>query len=388
MINPRSYGKKVRALRFLPALGLFLCFSTVAFGADNIRGSAHNESRRQPAAGDEVILVRLDGGIQEEARAKTDGQGDFTFHLEYPGKPYAVQVVHHGVAYEQLASASNAVSIQVFDVAPHVKGVTGSIEILRAESDGNLLHVSDMYEIRNQSNPPLTRAGERTFEVYLPASAKISSVWAAGPVNIGVFISAVPIKGEPGHYAVSFPLRPGATKFAFDYDLAYDGHAAFRTKHAYPLRQFAVMIPSGMKFSSRSASFELLDTSSAHSQVRAANQLAAGEGPRFEISGIGKFPSLGGGSKARPQSRFTVVPGNTAPTADRAALPPLTHIGLGPKQVQPPSQSPIIDAMILILLAACALLLWRARKARIVSAAQTVAPQSRPGNNRQPDLKL
>lgn len=375
MINLRSYGKRVCTLSS-PVLGLLLCFSTVALRADDIRGSARNESRSQPAAGDEVILVRLDGGMQEEARAKTNGRGEFTFHLKYPGKPYVVQVVHQGVAYERPASASDVVSIQVFDVVPHVQGVTGSIEIFRAETNGNLLHVSDMYEIKNQSNPPLTRAGEHTFEVYLPANAKISSVWAAGPANIGVFISAVPISGEPGHYAVSFPLRPGATKFAFVYNVAYDGHAAFRTKHAYPLRQFAVMIPPGMKFSSHSASFELLDTSRAHYQVRAANQLAAGQGPSFEISGTGKLPSPADEVKARPQSRFTVVPSATASTGGRAPLPPLTEIGLGSKQIQPPSQSPIIDAIILILLAVCTLLVWRARNS---STAQIEPHQAHEG---------
>jgi len=70
-----------------------------------------------------------------------------------------------------------------------------------------LLHVSDMVEIKNESSPPLTEAGERTFEVYLPANAKIDSVLAAGPGEMGVMISAVPVPDEPGHYAVNFPLR-------------------------------------------------------------------------------------------------------------------------------------------------------------------------------------
>ena len=148
----------------------------------------------------------------------------------------------------------------------------------------------------------MTQAGERTFEVYLPANAKIDSVLAAGPGKIGVIISVVPVPGEPGHYAVSFPLRPGATKFAFNYDLPYDGHAVFQTRRAYPLQQMAVMIPLTRKFSSRSPPFEVLATGNSNYQVQAAKQLEAGEGPGFEVSGTGALPPLEDQAKSQGRS--------------------------------------------------------------------------------------
>jgi hypothetical protein len=289
-------------------------------------------------------------------------------------------VVHQGVSYDQEASAGDALSIQVFDAARRVRGVTGSIEILRTGTNGNLLHVSDLVEIRNESSPPLTQAGERTFEVYLPAKAKISSVLAAGPAKIAVMISAAPVPGEPGHYTVSFPLRPGATKFAFNYDLPYDGHAAFQTKHAYPLQQLAVMIPPTMKFSSGSPAFKILATSNSRYQVRAANQLKAGEGPGFEVSGTGALPPLGDQAKSQARSHSPVPPSPTLSAPVRAALPSLASIDSRSKQTQPPSQSLVLDGMTSILLAACALLVWRARKARNFSAAQTVCTSNPVGS--------
>src|SRR5260370_38528358 len=101
--------------------------------------------------------------MQEEARATTDAQGVFTLTVQYPDKPYLVRVVHQGVSYDQQASAGDALSIQVFDAARRVQGVTGSIEILRTGTTGNLRHVSDLYDIRNESSPPLTQAGAATF---------------------------------------------------------------------------------------------------------------------------------------------------------------------------------------------------------------------------------
>ena len=339
--------------KLLPVLALLACCSTAALGANNITGSVRNQSRGEPAAGDKVILVQLDRAMQEEARAKTDAHGAFTLNVQYPGKPYLVRVFHQGVSYDQQGFAGQALSIQVFDAATHVRSITGTIEILRARTNGNLLHVSDMVAIKNESSPPLTQAGERTFEVYLPANAKIDSVLAAGPGKMGVMIAATPVPGELGHYTVSFPLRPGATQFAFNYDLPYDGHATSQTRYAYPLQQLAVMIPPTLKFSSRSPAFEILATGNGGYQVQAANQLQAGEGPEFEVSGTGVLPPLGDQAKTRP-----------------------------------PSQSLVLGGVTFVLLAACALLVWRARKARSFSAAHSIAPRAGHDNRPQPDCKL
>ncbi len=388
MMNLLHCAKGFCMRRLLSVLALLACFSTTAMAASQITGSVRNQSRGEPAAGDQVILVRLEREMQEEARAKTDAHGAFTLPVQYPDKPYLVRVIHQGVSYDQPASAGDALSIEVFDAARRVRRVTGSIEILCTGTNGNLLHVSDMYEIRNESSPPLTQAGERTFEVYLPAKAKISSVLAAGPGNIGVMISAAPVSGESGHYAVSFPLRPGATKFAFNYDLPYDGHAAFQTRHAYPLQQLAVMIPPTMKFSSRSPAFEILATGNSRYQVQAANQLKAGEGPGFEVSGTGALPPLGDQAKSQARSHSPAPPSPTLPAPRRAALPSLARIDSRWKQARPASQSLLLGGMTAVLLAASALLVWRARKARNFSAAQTVAPRVRQRNRPHSDRRL
>jgi hypothetical protein len=388
MMDHRLCAKRLCMRGFLAALALLVCLSTAARGATNITGSVRNQSRGEPAAGDDVMLTRLDKGMQEKARAKTDSQGAFNLNVQYPDKPYLVRVFHQGVSYDHQASVGQTLIIQVFDAATHVQGITGTIEILRTGTVANLLHVSDMVEIKNESSPPLTQAGERTFEVYLPANAKIDSVLAAGPGEMGVMISVAPVPGEPGHYAVNFPLRPGATKFAFNYDLPYRGHAAFQTRHAYPLKQMAVMIPPTMKFSSRSPAFKILPVGNSRYQVQAADHLQAGEGPGFEISGTGALPSLGDQAKSQARSQSPAVPNGVESVPDRGALPSLANIDTRLKQTQPPSQSFALGGVTSILFAACVLLVWRARKARSFSAAQTVAPRPRQGNRPQPDWKL
>jgi hypothetical protein len=283
-------------------------------------------------------------------------------------------VVHEAVSYDQRAYAGDDLSIQVFDAAPRVPRVSASIEILRAGTKGNLLHVTDMYELKNESSPPVTEAGGQTFEVYVPANAKMDSVLAAGPAKIAVLIPANPVPGEPGHYTVSFPLRPGETKFAFNYDLPYEGHAVFETRLAYPLQQLAVMIPPSMKFSSRSSAFALLPTGRSDYQVQAANQLKAGEGPGFEVSGTGVLPPFGDQTKS--QAGTLTTPRPTTPDSDRALWSSFGHVDPQLQQTYSRSQSLVLGGLTAVLLGVCALLVWRARKTRRTYAVKATAPRA------------
>jgi hypothetical protein len=325
-----SIGAKQFSRReIILGIGLIAVCCTAASAADSITGVVRNQTRGQFAAGAEVILLRSiqpgpaqpgvdqsapQRSIQEEARTHTDAQGSFTFDIKYPNQPHIVRVVHRGVDYDQRASVGTAVFVNVFDAVPIVQGVTASIEIIRIGAQGNHLHVSDMIEIKNDSSPPLTQASERTYETYLPPRAKLDSVLAAGPGKIALLISAKPVPGEPMLYAVNFPLQPGATKFAFNYDLPYVGHAAFRVKNKYPLQQMAVMIPPTMKFASPSAAFHILRIGNDRYQVEAANLVRAGEVLAFEISGIGALPALPpqAQSQPRPPAAAPSIAGSSA----------------------------------------------------------------------------
>jgi hypothetical protein len=309
-----TVAAKQLCVAIVPCAAILLCAVQTSFAADLITGSARNATRAQPAAGDEVVLVRPGRSPHEEARVKIDAQGGFTFDVKDPGHPYIVRVIHQGVNYDRQVTGGGAISIDVFDVTAKATGVTGSIEILRAGTRGNALHVSDMIEIRNSSNPPVTEAGPRSFEVYLPADATIDSVLAAGPENVASRIAAEPVNGEPGHYAVNFPLRPGATKFAFNYDVPYHGHARLRANRVYPFQQFAVMIPPTMTFTARSSAFQPLRVGNSAYHVEAAENVKAGAGLEFEISGAGAIPEM------QAQSRTLSNAPAAAPTAPAPAV--------------------------------------------------------------------
>jgi hypothetical protein len=246
------------------------------------------------------------------------------------------------------------------EITASVRDITGTIEILRVTANGSKLHVSDMYEIKNESHPPRTLAGERTFEVYLPPDAKIDSVLAAGPGEVPSMISAQPVPGEPGHYALNFPLRPGATKFAFNYDVLYSGRVAFQTRRAYPVQQLAVMIPSAMKFSSSSLAFETLAAGNKNFQVHTVNRLNAGEGLEFEISGTGAPPALESQSKSSVGSQSPAALRPTAPARARITLHSPARFDSRFQQSPSSSQLVVLLALTGALVAGCIFLAWHA----------------------------
>lgn len=303
----------ISPVRLAPIFVVSMLLAPASYSAPDttrITGIVRNATTGQLAAGDDVLLLRPDLNsaqspdqrMTEAARAKTDSQGAFSFDAKAPATSCLIRVVHQGVNYDQPCSPAKTLFLQVFDSASHVDRIAGSIEILRVGADGPTLHVSDMYEIRNDSDPPMTQVAPRTFEVYLPPQARLTSVHAAAPGKTGVTISASSIAGQPGNYSVSFSLEPGATKFAFNYDVPYTGHAAFKPRAALPFQQFFVMLPPTMKFLSNSPSFKVLPTASRGYQAEAATQLSAGPGPRFEVSGSGPLPSLTSDSSTQSAS--------------------------------------------------------------------------------------
>jgi hypothetical protein len=301
-------GSSIVGMRkIVSSLLLFATCSALALSQETITGTVRNQTLGQFAVGDDVILIRLVGNMRQEDRSRTDAQGAFTLRVRQSGERYLVRVVHQGVDYDRRASAGDALSVDVFDAAAKVDGLNGSVEILRMGTRGEYLHVSDMIEIRNDSWPRLTRAGKHTFEIYLPPHAKIASVLAAAPASgseqAGMMISASCAHEEPQHCFVDFPLRPGATKFAFNYDVPYAGRARFHTRSVYPLQQLAVMVPPAMKFTSLSSGFHVLPAGNDRYQVVAASELTAGAGPSFEISGVGALPAVRPRSPVSPATR-------------------------------------------------------------------------------------
>jgi hypothetical protein len=210
----------------------------------------------------------------------------------------------------------------------------------------------------------------------VPADAKLASVLAAGPGRIGLMIPAQTVNGEPGHFAVNFPLRPGANKFAFNYDVPYHGRAIFQTRREYGIQQLAVMLPQGMKFASRSTVFAVLAAGNPKYQVQATKPLQAGAGPAFELSGSGELPVLQA-QATKPEAAEVAPPAGTP--AFKTPAPPNAH-PQAPERFRVTPEALVLAAVAGAFLAIILAITWQrsARKNRGAKTPSTEAQRGQP----------
>jgi hypothetical protein len=269
----------------------YCLLATPAFAADRVSGNVLNRTTNRPAVGDEVVLLRMGEGMQEEARTKTDAEGKFFLHLARPDSQYVLRVLHRGVNYDNALQGS-PVQLDVFDAGSTIKGgLRGTLGIAQLASDGEVLKVTEMYSITNGSAPPTTLVGPRNFEVSLPTGATLDFFRAKRSQGLWVNLTPVSVLDRPGRYAVDFPLRPGDTLFKFSYHLPSRGATTLSLKLAFPIQSFAVLHPPSMSFRSlRPRSYTSPGMVKGLQIEQVVGSPVAREVPAFEISGIGSAP--------------------------------------------------------------------------------------------------
>jgi hypothetical protein len=272
------------------AAALVAAFSSFAL-AESITGVVTNKTTNKPAAGDDVVLIRLQQGMQEASRTKTDSHGRFTLDVPDPGI-HLVRVTHDKANYFRPAPpGTQSVEIEVYTAAAKVKGVSGEADVMRIETDasGKALHVVENFFVKNESNPPLTQFSDRPFEFYLPAGAVVEGSAALAPGGMPVQASPVPL-GDANHYAFIFPIRPGETRFQITYRLPYSGSLKFSPRVGMLTDTIAIMMPKSMTFAAGPSTPYSPVTEEMTAQTYVARRVAPSQPLDFTVSGIGQMP--------------------------------------------------------------------------------------------------
>ncbi len=336
---------------------LFMCFSCAlsAYAANDIQGAVRNQTSGKASAGDEVILLRLQNGMEVEAKTRVDAAGAFSLPLAAPDVPHIVRVVHQGVNYDQTTNGKGPLSIAVFDAVPHISGLQGTLGIAQVESDGETLKVTEMYSIANDSVPPVTQAGPRNFEISIAPKATLDSLVVKKGGGVWVNLVPVPITGQQGHYAVDFPIRPGDTLFKFVYHLPYSEPTRLQVKLPYPIRNFAVMHPPSMLFKPSSvAAFTSPGVAQGLRVEQAVGKPVVRDVAAFEISGIGLAASTQTARDPSAMSSPAGVNSMKPETPAAVALPTVSGWQENPMW--------IILSGIAALLTALVYVIWKKRK--------------------------
>jgi len=337
------------------ALVSFFCcsFALSACAADAVNGTVRNRTTGKPAAGDEIILLRLQNGMEEEARSRADATGAFSLPLLSADTPHIVRVIHQRVNYDQTVSGKGPLEIAVFDAVPHIRGLQGTLGIAQVESDGQTLKVTEMYSISNDSAPPVTQAGPRNFEISIAPKATLDSLVVKKGGGVWVNVAPVPTKGQQGRYTVDFPIRPGDTLFKFVYHLPYSEPARLQVKLPYPIRNFAVMHPPSMSFKpSLAAAFTSPGLAQGLRVEQAVGKPVVREVAAFEISGIGLATPTQAANSSLPANTPTAAP--KPDTTASVALPVVPG--------RPENGMWIFLSGIAAILTAIAYAIWRKRR--------------------------
>ncbi len=269
---------------------LLLLLLAAAGFADSITGTVTNGTTGKPAAGVDVTLVDPMGGMAEVATAKSDSQGRFKFETPAAQGPRLARAGKGGVNYfKMITPGSTSVDLSVYDAASSVEGISGSADVLRLQTEGSTLQATELFAIKNDSNPPRTLASAATFEFVLPDGAQIDAAEAQAPNGQPIAAKATPAK-EKNHYAFAFAIKPGESRFQIAYHLPYSGKASFSPRLTHNFDHYVLILPSSMTFTPGDQKQFQAMSNQPGSNVEVSLQAKAGQDLSYSIAGTGVVP--------------------------------------------------------------------------------------------------
>ena len=219
--------------------------------AGTVHGTVVNGTTGKASAGIDLILIQLQGGMQEVAHSKSGAQGEFTF--DHPGlgaQPMLVRAVYHGVNFNRaVPPGTSTVQVDIYEASKEAKTINVPSHVVVFQPNGTNLIVGEQYQIENKSQPPVAYfRADGSFDFTLPEKARLQQVAAAGPA--GMPVVQVPIDKKNDHYSIAFAFRPGENSVRFSYELPYPGNAAtVKIPTTYPGGQLLVVAPPSVQIS-------------------------------------------------------------------------------------------------------------------------------------------
>ena len=219
--------------------------------AGTVHGTVNNGTTGKPAAGVEVILIQLQGGMQPVANSKSDAKGEFTF--DNPGlgaQPMLVRAVYRGVNFHQpVPPGSSYVQVNIFESSTDAKTINVPSHVVVFQPNGSTLIVGEEYQIENKSQPPQAYfRADGNFDFSLPERAQLQQVAASGPT--GMPVVQAPIDKKNNHYSIAYAFRPGESRVRYSYEISYPGNAAtVKISTIYPGGRLIVVAPPTVQVS-------------------------------------------------------------------------------------------------------------------------------------------
>jgi len=287
-----NFGNVIALILLIP--GLFA-------EAASITGTVTNKTTGKPSVGDTVVLVDVQAGMSDAARATTDAHGHYSLESAAAG-PALIRVDHQGGSYF-IAAPQAGVSgdIAVYDVAAKVDGIGIDADMILVEAAGSEIRVHERFLVRNTSLPPRSQFSANTFEFVLPADAILDGAAATRPGGLATNTHPLPLS-QKGHYSINVPIQPNKgeqeTLFEVQYHMAYNGKYTFTPHPQMDADNLVVYLPKGMNFGKASGADFQPTQDDPRVKTYVAKRVRPGQNVAFTISGEGQMPreAQGGGA--------------------------------------------------------------------------------------------
>jgi hypothetical protein len=206
----------------------FLVLATVATAeAGTVRGTVRNGTTGKTAPGVELVLIQLQGGMQEVGHSKSDEQGQFSFdHPALDAQPMLVRAVYHGINFNQaVPPGSSTVQVDIFEPSKDSNTISVPSHVVIFQPNGATLIVGEEYQVDNKSQPPVAYyRSDGNFDFTLPEKGALQQVVAAG--TSGMPVVQLPIDKKNNKYSIAYAFRPGTSRIRVSYELPYTENAA------------------------------------------------------------------------------------------------------------------------------------------------------------------
>ena len=241
-----------RALLSALACAVLLFAFAASAAAGTVTGVVHNGTDGKIAAGVDVILIQLQGGMQPVVNTKSDDKGAFKFDFPAIGQqPMLIRAVYHGVMFHQpLPPGRDNVDVTVYEPSADSKIVNVGSRVIVLQPNGENLLVGEEYALQNQSQPPKAFFNDKgDFAFQLPQGAQLGQVSSWGPSGMPV-VQGTMDKGK-GKYAIAYAFQPGDNGVRFSYQLPYaSNHADLRLTSDYSVGRVMLVAPPTVQIKS------------------------------------------------------------------------------------------------------------------------------------------
>jgi hypothetical protein len=219
--------------------------------AGTVSGTVSNGTTGKVAAGVDMILIQLQGGMQPVATTKTDAQGHYSFDNPALGTaPMLIRAVYQGVNYHQPVTPGQATAdVEVFEPTDKASAFSVTAHAIVVQPSASGLTIGEEFNISNKTQPPVAYyRADGSFLFSLPDGAQLDNVSAAGSAGMPVIQSTID-KGK-NKSAIAFPFRPGDNEVRISYKLPYPGNQTqIHIISPYAVDRLAVFAPPTMQIS-------------------------------------------------------------------------------------------------------------------------------------------